>query len=267
MLTELGVTVNGQSSAILSILVLGAGTDYALLLVSRYREELRKHEDKHEAMALALRTAGPAIVASGATVICALLCLTLAEVEGTAGLGPIGAMGIARRDADDAHAAPGDPHDLRPPLVLAAADRSATTTGSPTSATRAPTRRTAPGGASASGSRAARAGSGSARAALLAVGALGLLTIDTGLTQADSYRDRVESLEGQDLLAKSFPAGAIAATEVIVPNDADAGARDQRARGRRPRRAGGPDRRAGPAGPAASTSCWSPSPTRPRRST
>jgi RND superfamily putative drug exporter len=60
--------------------------------------------------------------------------------------------------------------------------------------------------------------------ALLAVSALGLLTMDTGLTQADSYRDRVESLEGQDLLALSFPAGAIAATEVIVPNDADAAA-------------------------------------------
>ena len=88
------MTVNGQSSSILSILVLGAGTDYALLLVSRYREELRKHEDKHEAMALALRTAGPAIVASGATVISALLCLTLAEVDGTAGLGPIAALGI-----------------------------------------------------------------------------------------------------------------------------------------------------------------------------
>ena len=94
-LTEIGVTVNGQSSSILSILVLGAGTDYALLLVSRYREELRKHEDKHEAMALALRTAGPAIVASGATVICALFCLTIAQVEGTAGLGPIAALGIA----------------------------------------------------------------------------------------------------------------------------------------------------------------------------
>ena len=75
--------------------MLGAGTDYALLLVSRYREELRKHEDKHEAMQLALRTAGPAIFASGLTVICALLCLTLAQVQGTAGLGPIGALGIA----------------------------------------------------------------------------------------------------------------------------------------------------------------------------
>jgi putative drug exporter of the RND superfamily len=94
-LTELGVTVNGQSSAILSVLVLGAGTDYALLLVARYREELRRHQDKHHAIRLALQTAGPAIIASGLTVIAALLCLALAEVNGTAGLGPIGAVGIA----------------------------------------------------------------------------------------------------------------------------------------------------------------------------
>ena len=88
------MTVNGQSSSILSVLVLGAGTDYALLLVARYREELRRHEDKHEAMALALRRAGPAIFASGLTVMLALLSLSLAKVNGTAGLGPIGAMGI-----------------------------------------------------------------------------------------------------------------------------------------------------------------------------
>src|SRR3954471_5513109 len=94
-LTEAGVTVNGQSSAILSVLVIGAGTDYALLLVARYREELRRHEDKHEAMAIALRRAGPAIFASGLTGCAALLSLSLAKVNGTAGLGPIGAMGIA----------------------------------------------------------------------------------------------------------------------------------------------------------------------------
>ena len=94
VLTSLGVTVNGQSSAILSILVIGAGTDYALLLVARYREELRRHQDKHEAMALALRRAGPAIFASGLTVMATLLSLSLAKVNGTAGLGPIGAMGI-----------------------------------------------------------------------------------------------------------------------------------------------------------------------------
>ncbi len=59
LLAEAGVTINGQTGGILPVLVFGAGTDYALLLVSRYREELRRHEDKHEAMAIALRSAGP----------------------------------------------------------------------------------------------------------------------------------------------------------------------------------------------------------------
>ena len=94
-LTEAGVTVNGQSSSILSVLVLGAGTDYALLLVARYREELRRHEDRTEAMTRALRSAGPAIFASGMTVIVALLTLSVAELNSTASLGPIGALGIA----------------------------------------------------------------------------------------------------------------------------------------------------------------------------
>jgi len=56
-----GLTVNAQSAGILYVLVFGAGTDYALLLTARYREELRRHEDRHEAMALAIRRAGPAI--------------------------------------------------------------------------------------------------------------------------------------------------------------------------------------------------------------
>jgi putative drug exporter of the RND superfamily len=93
--SELGVTINGQSSSIMSVLVLGAGTDYALLLVARYREELHHTVDKHEAMRTALTSAGPAIFASAATVIAALLCLTIAKVNGTAGLGPIAAIGIA----------------------------------------------------------------------------------------------------------------------------------------------------------------------------
>jgi RND superfamily putative drug exporter len=94
-ISELGVTINGQSSSIMSILVLGAGTDYALLIVARYREELHHTADRHEAMATALASAGPAIFASAATVIAALFCLTIAKVNGTAGLGPIGAMGVA----------------------------------------------------------------------------------------------------------------------------------------------------------------------------
>ena len=88
------LTVNGQSQAIVSILVIGAGTDYALLLVARYREELRRHEDRHEAMAFALHRATPAIIASGGTVIVGMLCLLLAEMNSTAGLGPVCAVGI-----------------------------------------------------------------------------------------------------------------------------------------------------------------------------
>ena len=93
--SELGVTINGQSSSIMSVLVLGAGTDYALLLVARYREELHRTADKYEAMKTALESAGPAIFASALTVIAALLCLMLAKVNGTSGLGPIAAIGIA----------------------------------------------------------------------------------------------------------------------------------------------------------------------------
>jgi putative drug exporter of the RND superfamily len=94
-LSELGVTINGQSSSIMSIMVLGAGTDYALLIVARYREELHHRLDRHEAMAAAMRSAGPAVLASAATVIAALFCLTIAKVNGTSGMGPIVAMGVA----------------------------------------------------------------------------------------------------------------------------------------------------------------------------
>ncbi|NYG05768.1 RND superfamily putative drug exporter [Phycicoccus badiiscoriae] len=89
------LTVNAQSSGILTVIVFGAGTDYALLLVARYREELRRHEDRHEAMAFALHRAGPAIFASGATVIAGMLCLLVATMNSTKGLGPVAAIGVA----------------------------------------------------------------------------------------------------------------------------------------------------------------------------
>ncbi len=93
--TQFGLTVNAQSAGILTVLVFGAGTDYALLLVARYREELRRHEDRHEAMAFALSRSGPAILASGSTVIAGMLCLLLASMNSTQGLGPVAAVGIA----------------------------------------------------------------------------------------------------------------------------------------------------------------------------
>ncbi|MFT4298453.1 MAG: MMPL family transporter [Aeromicrobium sp.] len=88
------LTVNGQSAGILAVLVLGAGIDYALLLVARYREELRRYENRFEAMGHALHRAAPAILASGATVIIGLLCLSFADLNSTSGLGPVSAAGI-----------------------------------------------------------------------------------------------------------------------------------------------------------------------------
>ena len=90
-----GLVVNGQNGGILVVLVLGAGTDYALLLVARYREELRRHDDRHEAMAVAMHRAGPAIIASGLTVIAGMLCLLAANSADISGLGPVAAIGIA----------------------------------------------------------------------------------------------------------------------------------------------------------------------------
>jgi RND superfamily putative drug exporter len=88
------LTVNAQSQSILQLLVLAASVDYALLLVARYREELTRREDTHEAMRAALRGAAPAIVASAMTVVLALLTLLLARVGSSEALGPLAAAGV-----------------------------------------------------------------------------------------------------------------------------------------------------------------------------
>jgi RND superfamily putative drug exporter len=89
------ITVSGQSQAILDVLVLGAATDYAMLLVSRFREELRLTADRFAAMRIALRASIEPIAASGATVILGLLCLLISDLSSNKGLGPVGAIGIA----------------------------------------------------------------------------------------------------------------------------------------------------------------------------
>ena len=88
------LVVNGQTASILLVLVFGAGTDYALLLISRYREELRRFEDRHEAMEEALVRSAGAIAASAITVAIALLTLLFSTLESTRGLGPASAIGI-----------------------------------------------------------------------------------------------------------------------------------------------------------------------------
>ncbi len=88
------LALNGQSQGILTVLVFGAGTDYALLLIARYREELHEFDRPWDAMKVALRGAVPAILASGATVILGLLCLLASELNSTRSLGPVSALGI-----------------------------------------------------------------------------------------------------------------------------------------------------------------------------
>lgn len=212
LIAEAGFTINAQASSIMSVLVLGAGTDYALLLVARYREELRQREDKREAAAIAAYSTAPAIFASAVTVMLALMCLTLAEVNGTAGLGPLGALGVAVAMLSMLTLLP---------ALLAITGRRAFWPLVP---------RVGSEGADAAHGRWRRWGEWIDRrprkvwigtTVILLVMCAGLVTsFSTNLTQADAYRDEVESVVGQELLATSFPSGTNAPTEVIVPDKA-----------------------------------------------
>ncbi|MCC6830850.1 MAG: MMPL family transporter [Thermoleophilia bacterium] len=203
-----GVVINGQTQGILLVLVFGAGTDYALLLVARYREELHHRESARDAMRVALGQAGPAILASAGTVVAGLLVLALAEVNGTAGLGPVGAIGVAVAAISMLTALPS--------LLILCGRRvfwpfvprfDASDAGL---ATRGTWRRI---GERVTGRP--RAVWGLTAMALLAMCA-GLFTFDTGLTSSNGFRGGVEAVDGQELIARSFPAGATAPTTVVV---------------------------------------------------
>ncbi|MFI6423254.1 MMPL family transporter [Streptomyces sp. NPDC050842] len=88
------ISVSGQSTGVMTILVFGAGTDYALLLVSRYREELRRIPRPYDAMVAALRGCGPAVLASSGTVALGMLCLLAADMNSSRGMGPTAAVGV-----------------------------------------------------------------------------------------------------------------------------------------------------------------------------
>jgi putative drug exporter of the RND superfamily len=214
-LAEAGVTINGQTAGVLPVLVFGAGTDYALLLVARYREELRRHEDRHEAMRIALRRAGPAVVASGTTVIAALLCLTIAEVNATRGLGPVSAIGIA--------VAMLAMLTLLPAALVTFGRRAfwpfvPRFGGRGTDETHGAWRRL--GERIRPRPRPVWIGT----AAALGVLCLGVTQLSTGLTSGNTFRNQVESVQGQKLVTASFPAGANAPSTVVVPDVARADA-------------------------------------------
>ena len=214
LLSELGVTVTGQTSAILTVLVFGAGTDYALLIVSRYREELRRQEDKHAAIATAMQSAGPPVIASAATVMAALLCLSFAEVEGTAGLALIGAAAIGLAALVMCTLLP---------ALLTIFGRRAFWPRIPhygdegADATHGVWRRIAD--RVAARPRAVWMGS----TALLVAMSFGLVFLSTELTTGNQFRSEESSTRGQDLVERAFPAGANAPATVIVPNPQLAG--------------------------------------------
>jgi putative drug exporter of the RND superfamily len=186
------LTVNGQSQAILSILVIGAGTDYALLLVARYREELRRHEDRHEAMAFALHRAAPAIFASAATVAVGMLCLSFADLNSTAGLGPVLAIGVA----------------VTMPVMVTLLPALLVICGRWVFWPKRPAYRSAEPTADGFWARVGRAISHRPRrvwlttTGLLLLACLGLFRLDaSGLSTEDTYTKEFDSIKGQALLA------------------------------------------------------------------
>ncbi|MFF7313082.1 MMPL family transporter [Streptomyces sp. NPDC008137] len=207
-----GLTVNGQSAGILTVLVFGAGTDYALLLVARYREELRRHEDRHEAMALALHRAGPAVLASGATVVLSMLVLLAAEMNSTSGLGPVAAIGVA--------VALLAMMSLFPALLVICGRwifwPAIPHYGSPDPTERGIWART--GRRIAARPRITWA----ATALALAICSLGLIQLRAeGISNADAFTGKPDSITGQEVSARYFPAGS-GDPLVIVSNRAQA---------------------------------------------
>ena len=201
-----GLTVNAQSAGILTVLVFGAGTDYALLLVARYREELRRHSDRHEAMAVALHRAGPAIIASAGTVVLGMLCLVVAEMNSTQGLGPVAAIGVAVGLLAMLTLLP---------ALLVTVGRWIFWPVVPRYGSPEPT---ASGGWARTGAAIARrprvvwVGT----ALVLAVMSLGVLGLDAnGLTTAQSFRGTPDSVRGEQVLAEHFRADSGSPVQIV----------------------------------------------------
>lgn len=210
LLGEAGLTINGENAGILSVLVFGAATDYALLLVARYREELHRHRDRHEAMSVALRGATPAILASGGTVIAGLLTLLVADVDSTRSIGPLGAAGIGLALLFSLTVLP---------ATLLIAGRHAFWPFIPRySAEVEPgqARRFWPALGRKVSSRPRPLWIGSVL--LLVVLSFGLTGADTTLTQEEQLRGEPEAVTGQALLAEYFPAGSTAPASVVAPD-------------------------------------------------
>ena len=211
-LARAGLTVSDLSSAILIVLVFGAATDYALLLLNRYREELSRHADRYEALAHALRRTTPAIAASAATVTAAMLCLLVADLAGLRGLGPVAATGVVIALAAMLTLLP---------ALLACAGRLLLWP-------RVPTPDDARGATDhrlwrAVADRVTRRPrlAASVVTGALAIAALGLSTLHTSADPLDKVPPRSDSVTGRHVLAQHFPEGLSAPLTVVLPAGSD----------------------------------------------
>lgn len=192
------VTITGQSGGVMTVLVLGAGTDYALLLISRYREELRRHERPYDAMRAALRGCGPAILASSGTVAAGLLCLLAADLNSSSGMGPVGMVGVLAALAAMITLLPALLvllgrrvfWPLIPALGSEPKVRRSLFAAMGSSATRRPVTVLVGG------------------AVLLGGLALGALNLPGTLKQEDSFTEKPESIAATQTLARAFPGAA-----------------------------------------------------------
>ncbi|MFF8847828.1 MMPL family transporter [Streptomyces sp. NPDC015127] len=207
-----GLPVNPASSSLLMILLFGVGTDYALLLIARYREELRRHEDRHVAMGIALRRSGPAILASAATVVVGLACLALADMQSSRSLGLVGATGVLCAYIAMVTILPAllviAGRWVFWPFVPRAGQESRTTTGVWARIGDIVGRRP----------RAVWLG------CLVVIGALAFSAqgMNLGLGQSDVFQTKPESVSSQEKLARHYPSGA--SDPAVVIADAEAAA-------------------------------------------
>lgn len=204
-----GMTPDGSTSGITSVLVFGAGTNYALLLISRYREELTRNGDHKAALSVAVRAAGPAILASNATVVLALLTLVFASAPSTRSLGVQAASGLV----------------VAAVFVLLVLPALLRLFGKKLFWPLIPKEGAAPLTDSGIWHRiAASVARRPVRVAVPTIGALvllctGLLFTPIGLTQTEQFRVQAESVTGYETLADHFPSGLTDPTRVIGASD------------------------------------------------
>lgn len=204
-----GTSVSGQSSGIMTILVFGAGTDYALLLVSRYREELRRIERPYDAMAAALRGCGPAVLASSGTVAVGLFCLLAADLNSSRGMGPLGTVGIL--------CALIAMMTLLPAILVLLGRRVFWPLVPRYGSTPKVRRSLFAAMGSSAGRRPLTVLAGGA--VLLGALSLGVLNLPGSLKQEDSFTSKPEAVAAMETLGKAYPERGTQPITVIAPTD------------------------------------------------